>query len=373
MEEMERMDMNPENTDRESENREIENQGKMKKSYGRYGLKLVIFTAVTSALQIFGSTILAGLLGVNPNESSWYPFVNILVPMHIIGLVLILLLTRKDEKLLPEKHNMKFGQFILTIFLMAGMIGVGAVVGFIFNTLLMLPFGVDMQNSTVIANIMMGSNPFWRILVVGITAPICEELIFRKLLIDRTYRYGEWVAIFTSGLMFGLYHANFQQFFFTTMMGGLFAYIYIRTGKIWYTIVFHALVNLSTSVVTMAVTQNFMSIGEEKIAKYQELSMAYMQSQTQESMEQLMEVASEVIPKMVPYLLWMGFLGNLCMVGIILWIIFLAKKKFTIKKSVDYVKGGMKYAWINLGMILFLVACVFLAVTNFITVIKMAQ
>ena len=88
MEEMERMDMNPENTDRESENREIENQGKMKKSYGRYGLKLVIFTAVTSALQIFGSTILAGLLGVNPNESSWYPFVNILVPMHIIGLVL---------------------------------------------------------------------------------------------------------------------------------------------------------------------------------------------------------------------------------------------------------------------------------------------
>ena len=352
---------------------ESDNREKMRKSYSRYGLKLVIFTVVASALQVFGSTILAGLLGINPNESSWYSFVNILVPMHIIGLGLMLLLTKKDEKLVPEKHSMKFGQFILTIFLMAGMIGVGAVVGFILNALLMLPFGVQLQNSSIIANLMLDSNPFWRILVVGITAPICEELIFRKLIIDRTYRYGEWVAILTSGLMFGLYHANLQQFFFTTLMGGLLAYVYIRTGKIWYTVIMHALVNLTTSVITLALTQNYMSVGVDKITEYEELSMAYLESQSQEAMDRMMEVASEVVPQMVPYYLWMGFLGNICMVGIVLWIIFLVKKKFTIKRSVDYVEGGMKYAWINIGMLLFLGACVFLAVSNFLTVIKMSQ
>ena len=70
-------------------------------------------------------------------------------------------------------------------------------------------------------------------------APVVEEFIFRKFLIDRVYRYGEWVAILTSGLMFGLFHENLAQFFFATLIGCFFAFFYILrvlrllTGKLW--------------------------------------------------------------------------------------------------------------------------------------------
>jgi hypothetical protein len=75
-------------------------------------------------------------------------------------------------------------------------------------------------------------------------APIFEELIFRKFLIDRTYKYGERNAIILSGLMFGLFHTNLGQFFYAFIIGAIFAWVYIRTGNILYSMSMHLLINL---------------------------------------------------------------------------------------------------------------------------------
>ena len=76
-----------------------------------------------------------------------------------------------------------------------------------------------------------------------IAAPIIEELIFRKLLIDRISPFGEKTAIFASALAFGLVHGNFSQFFYAFAIGLLFGYIYVKTRNILYTIVLHMFVN----------------------------------------------------------------------------------------------------------------------------------
>lgn len=85
---------------------------------------------------------------------------------------------------------------------------------------------------------------------VVIGAPIVEELLFRKLLIDRTIGYGEKISVLLSGTLFGLAHGNFQQFFYAFALGCLFAYIYCKTGKIRHTIFFHMWINFSGSILS---------------------------------------------------------------------------------------------------------------------------
>ena len=225
-----------------------ESKGKaMKKSYLWFALSTVVFGVVSTTVQVLCTRFLVPKLGIDP-DNGWYSFVLVLVSIHIIAFAVMLFLTAKQDKMPPEKHNLSLGRLLLCIPLMAALIGVGAVIGFIVNAMLTLPFGVPLDQNTGIIQMMTGSNPFWRILVAGITAPIVEEMVFRKLLIDRVVKYGEWVAILTSGIMFGMFHGNFSQFFFATLLGGFFAYIYVRTGKIWYTMFLHATVNLTNPV-----------------------------------------------------------------------------------------------------------------------------
>ena len=334
----------------------MDNQEKMKKAYGWFGLKIGILGVALTVLGIISSNILAPMVfHVDTSTSSWYPFVNTIVTFYCICFPILLLTTRKDEVVRPEKHSLSFGRYLLCIPLMAGMVGVGGVIGFILNPLLTVPFGVSMSDNSTLVGVMMNSNPFLRILTAGILAPIVEEMIFRKLLIDRTMRYGEWVAVLTSGLMFGLFHGNFSQFFFATLIGGFFAYIYVRTGRVWYTIGLHMILNLSTSVITMATIKPYMSVSADKMAKYQELLDRFYASggNDQAAYEQLVLLAGEILPKLLPFMLWMGVLSQVILLGIILWIIFLVKKKFTWKKAVDYVENGTRFAWQNLGMYLF--------------------
>lgn len=91
-------------------------------------------------------------------------------------------------------------------------------------------------------------NMFLTFLNVVIGAPIVEELLLRKFLIDRTIGYGEKLSVLLSGTLFGLMHGNFQQFFYAFALGALFAYIYCKTGKIKNTILFHMWINFSGSI-----------------------------------------------------------------------------------------------------------------------------
>lgn len=348
-----------------------DNAGKMKKTFNRYGIALVLFAVVSSVLQIVGNVVIAPLLGINPMESSWYQFINILVPLHIIGVFLLFLVTKKMEKKAPEKNPLKIGQFLLYILLMAGAAGAGAVIGFIVNAVLTLPFGVSAMDNNELVGLMLGSNTFVRILVVGITGPIAEELVFRKFLIDRVCKYGELVAILTSGLLFGLFHGNFSQFFFATLLGGLFAYVYIRTGQIWYSIALHMIMNLTTSIITMHFVSKLFSLDGNMMAEYQQVSVDYLASGGNDPVvaQKLEEIAAKMVPIVLPMELWMGFLSQVALAGLVLWIIFLAKKKLVIKKTEEQVKGGMKYAWGNVGIILFVVFCIVLFINTYASMI----
>lgn len=96
------------------------------------------------------------------------------------------------------------------------------------------------------------ANAAWvNILVMVLLAPVLEELLFRKMLIDRTIKYGEGISVLISALFFGLFHGNLNQFAYAFVIGGVFAFVYVKTGNVKYTIYMHMLVNFLGSAVSM--------------------------------------------------------------------------------------------------------------------------
>ena len=79
-------------------------------------------------------------------------------------------------------------------------------------------------------------------------APIGEEFLFRWLLYKKLAGFGETAYILTSGLMFGLFHGNFEQFFYATALGWLLAWAVCRTGGMLWPVLLHALMNFTAGV-----------------------------------------------------------------------------------------------------------------------------
>ena len=156
-------------------------------------------------------------------------FLMMILGVELVGFPAISLLCRNIPKTPIPKRTLGFGNLLLFILMSAGLAGAGMIVGNLFHNMLTLPFN---NNTNVISEILMNSDFPMRVLALGILAPIFEELIFRKVLIDRLSKFGEFAAILASGLMFGLFHGNFSQFFYATAFGTLWAFLYIRTGKV---------------------------------------------------------------------------------------------------------------------------------------------
>lgn len=91
------------------------------------------------------------------------------------------------------------------------------------------------------------AKPIFYIILLLIFNPVFEELLFRKLVIDRLAVLGSKGAMICSALLFALPHVYSQgiaQMFYTFALGLVWAYLYIKTGKLWPAIILHSLSNI---------------------------------------------------------------------------------------------------------------------------------
>lgn len=75
-------------------------------------------------------------------------------------------------------------------------------------------------------------------------APIAEEFLFRDLLLKPLRAYGDLTAAVVSGLFFGLYHGNFDQFAYAALTGFFFSVIAIKYNSILPTVLLHTANNI---------------------------------------------------------------------------------------------------------------------------------
>lgn len=89
-------------------------------------------------------------------------------------------------------------------------------------------------------------NPMF-LLIPAITAPVLEELIFRKILFGTLYKKMNffWAALISS-LIFGVLHMDFLHLLIYVTMGFVFAYLYVQTKRIIIPIIVHMSLNTIT-------------------------------------------------------------------------------------------------------------------------------
>lgn len=213
-------------------------------------LSFLAYLVISNGLALAASYILAEYF---PQYANNYNVSIVLssVIQYVIAFPVLVLMLRRLPKTPPVASRLGVRRFlkyaVASIFIMY----VGNYISTIIMTYMESALGSAPENS--VDTLLGETNILLSIVLVGIVGPIVEELMFRKLAIDRLTPYGDAVAVILPSLIFGLFHGNLYQLFYAFLLGMAFSYIYVRTGRIIYSTVLHIFINLFCGVLPSAI------------------------------------------------------------------------------------------------------------------------
>ena len=135
--------------------------------------------------------------------------------------------------------------YILVGTLIARTVGIG-------GTLLLNVTGVTQTaNDEAIGQLFTGENPLLIILLIGIAAPIMEEIVFRGGIVGYLFKDLPVVGIIVSSVLFGLMHSptNIISFLIYGLIGLTCAIAYFKTRRLEVSIAIHFLNNILPALV----------------------------------------------------------------------------------------------------------------------------
>lgn len=215
-----------------------------RKSYKQLGFALFLLVVCSLAMEL---TLGIGLgvveiLGCSLPQDSWFNWVLTFLPLYAVAIPVALLAMKKVPVQTAEKTTLSGESFLLFALMAIPLMYGGNIIGTALSSLFS---GGEAENALL--EYAFDTSPL-KIVVIVFLAPLLEELVFRKFLLDRTAAYGERTAALFSALTFGLFHMNLFQFFYAFALGWLFAVVYLRTRRLVYPVVLHMLVNFMGSV-----------------------------------------------------------------------------------------------------------------------------
>ena len=290
-----------------------------KKVFNRIGLATFVTMILVSIIQV----MFFGVIAVIDQEllsAPWVNYASIAISFYLIGFpVFYLMIKNLPEEEKRESKTLGVFEVIKICFMSYSIV---YIVNFLTNLLMMLIAvikGSEVTNPLV--NMLEGSNWIWSLIFAGILSPIIEEMMFRGVMLNKLRRYGDKVAIITTAILFGLFHANFSQFFYAVALGIVFAYVALKTGTIKYSIILHIVVNIMGGVILPA------AIGD----------------------------GSNIVVS--------GCVGLVLLAIVIIGLVLLIKNRKNISLldgEIKLEKGtAFKTIWVNVGMILYVVICLF--------------
>ncbi len=221
----------------------------MRRGCTRIGAGMLVYMVCTLALGIVYQVVMMIVSPALASNNDLMMLANDIISYGIAPLLLWLILRplpvavprergltpKRMGKLTLESIGLMYSTNLLTTLIVA---------------IVTLLIGQDMGNllDTATENLSLGA----MFVFMVIAAPICEELIFRRMVFRRLLPMGENFAIIMSALIFALFHSNLFQLFYAFALGVLFGCVVVKTGRIRYTIALHMLLNLLGSVVIYA-------------------------------------------------------------------------------------------------------------------------
>ncbi|WP_434309922.1 lysostaphin resistance A-like protein [Hominifimenecus sp. rT4P-3] len=182
----------------------------------------------------------------------WVTWVMLFL-QYLVGIPVVLLCVRRVPAVPPRKRKMR-GKLLAEYFMVGyALMYIGSLIGQGMNFLVSL--FLNRRTFNGIEAIVTESSVWLNFLLISILAPIIEEFLFRKVIMDRLLAYGERAAVLVSALMFGLYHGNLYQFFYAFLVGIILGLLYARSGRLGYSIGFHILFNSLGSLVSVFILE----------------------------------------------------------------------------------------------------------------------
>lgn len=311
-----------------------------RKIFSRVGVALSVILIVASVLQVLWALVPTWIWGEGNwmTSSSWGMWLGTFAPMYLIAVPLGLVLLRKLPAEAPQSGKLGGKNFLVFLLIGFALMYGGNLIG---NILAAIFSWGTAENGLV--TYAMDNNPL-KIVVMVILAPVIEEYIFRKQILDRTRKYGEKLAVFFSALTFALFHMNLFQFFYAFGLGWLFAYIYMRTGRLRYPVLIHSIVNFLGSVVAPFVLS---------LVDLEALSGIDPAATT----EEMMTLLGDMLPGLVVYMLYAMVLMGLSVAGFVMLMI--RRKRLVWQDAALRLPKGatVKTVYRNVGMIVFVLLC----------------
>ena len=207
-----------------------------KRVFCRIGLALAVIFVLSNL-----SGYLLGLLiesvpavGTFLRKNGWAEWIINMLPLYLFaippGLLILKNLPAKAPRDMALKAKYLLEYIPICMFIMYS----GSLIGTI------LSFDLSGGTATNPVEDYLKDQSILKIISVVVLAPLVEEFLFRKTIIDHTVRYGEKWAVLLSAVTFGLLHQNFFQFFYAAGLGALLAYVYVRTGRLRYSVFLHS-------------------------------------------------------------------------------------------------------------------------------------
>ena len=228
-----------------------ERHDKAKKTFTIVGFALLVFMLAANVLGGLVGSVIGNLIAAQKHVSlsEVYEDTSFLVLNNCIAIYLIafplsaLIMKLTNDSIVKTKSTLTKSQYFRAICIsFPVMLSLN-----IFSTrLASLVSGGEAENSTI--NTLVSGHNIPAMIMVAVLAPIFEELLFRKLIIDRTRRYGDVIAIFYSSIAFGLFHCNIYQLFYAFALGLILGYVYVKSGNIILTIIIHMIINGTSSI-----------------------------------------------------------------------------------------------------------------------------
>lgn len=307
-----------------------------RKTYSTIGFSLTVVLLVATVLQIVWFALPAE--GSWMTDSSWGYWLGSFLPLYLVAVPLGVLVMKRVPAQAPEQQKLPLKAFLTIVPICFCVMYAGNLLGNLLSSLLS---GGNAENA--ILDYAMDTNPI-KILFMVILAPLIEEYLCRKMVIDRTRCYGEKTAAFLSALVFGLMHQNLFQFFYAFALGYVFAYLYLRTGHLRYTVILHAIINFMGGVVAPFI-----------------LSLidldALMNMDPNASADELLALYADILPGMLVYLGYAFVLFGLSIAGFIL--LLLKRKSAVWQEAPQPLPKGqtLKTVYLNPGMVIYILLC----------------
>ena len=309
------------------------------KQFSQIGSSLLLLCGIY-LLSSYAAAYLLHVLGL---ENEWLGWAANFVPLYLIAMPTCILSLRRSPKHVPASGALGLKNFFVFLLMSFALMYLGNLVGTGLSHILTQgtsqnPLETMVQDLNLI-----------KILILVVIAPLTEEYLFRKQLIDHTVHYGEWIAALLSAVSFSLFHMNLYQMVYAFALGLLWSYVYIRTGRLRYSVCLHMIVNF------------FGSVAAPTVLKLVDLdALTQISANDANAMTQM----AEVLPGLLVYLGYALLILGLAISGFILLLTYFIKKRFFFRRGEVSLTAGqmLKTVYCNPSMIIFILLCLVMTV-----------